>query len=212
MESLKIGNDHFVYEVRVGTVQKIESRTETKVSGGGGGGSTFNGTGASSGVYISSTSIHHQTIYMMDKDGKEFSVTVENFNISAIEGQVLAAARVESMYHRGYAVIYNCNMETAYSGNTRKFFRPSNSEEGSGILKIGALAALGIPAFFYGQTNSNIVGFVTFLLTAGAVGLFYRNFKRTQSNGDLGAVRLRQTLTDILKRIDKNISRHITAV
>lgn len=70
-----------------GTVVDQQSRSETHVSGGGGGGYVAGGTGYSASAPVSSTTIRHQNLFLVDEEGKEELFEFTNFTITCRPGQ-----------------------------------------------------------------------------------------------------------------------------
>lgn len=69
-----------------GTVEESGKNMETKVHGGGGGGATYQGTGGTAPVSISSTTVVHDQIFLTRKDGKERSFQLQDFNLACRKG------------------------------------------------------------------------------------------------------------------------------
>jgi hypothetical protein len=91
METVKtIGKEFRIYSV-TGKVLDAKKHYETRVSGGGGGGYTNQGTGYTAPVSISSTTVIHDTIFLLDKDGKEHAIELTNFDITSRESNEMTA-------------------------------------------------------------------------------------------------------------------------
>lgn len=69
-----------------GRVAGKDKNLETRVSGYGGGGGTYQGTGATAPVHITSTTIIHDKIYLQKEDGKERAVELTNWDVACREG------------------------------------------------------------------------------------------------------------------------------
>lgn len=81
------------YEVHsvTGKVAAANKQLETKVHGGGGGGYTNQGSGYTAPVTISSTTITHDDIYLVDTNGKEHAIRLQNWDVACREGHELDA-------------------------------------------------------------------------------------------------------------------------
>ncbi len=69
-----------------GIVEESGKNLETRVSGGGGGGATYQGTGGSAPISISSTTIIHDQLFLTSKEGKERSFQLQDFNLACRRG------------------------------------------------------------------------------------------------------------------------------
>jgi hypothetical protein len=91
METVKtIGKEYRIYSV-TGKVLDAKKHYETRVSGGGGGGYSHQGSGYTAPVSISSTTVIHDIIFLLDKDGKEHAIELTNFDITSRESNEMTA-------------------------------------------------------------------------------------------------------------------------
>lgn len=72
-----------------GVTEESGKNMETKVSGGGGGGATYQGTGGTAPVTITSRTIVHDQLFLINKDGKERAFQLQDFNLAARKGNQL---------------------------------------------------------------------------------------------------------------------------
>lgn len=72
-----------------GVVEESGKNMETQVSGGGGGGATYQGTGGSAPVTISSRTIIHDQLFLINSEGKEKSFQLQDFHLAARKGNQL---------------------------------------------------------------------------------------------------------------------------
>ncbi|GAB2488662.1 hypothetical protein [Algoriphagus taiwanensis] len=72
-----------------GMVEESGKNMETKVSGGGGGGATYQGTGGTAPVTITSRTIVHDQVFLVNKEGKEKSFQLQDFHLAARKGNQL---------------------------------------------------------------------------------------------------------------------------
>ena len=83
----KVYEHHFV----TGTVASADKQLETKVSGGGGGGGSYRGTGYTAPVTVSSKTVTHDAIYLVDANGQEHALRLQDWDLSVREGHELTA-------------------------------------------------------------------------------------------------------------------------
>jgi hypothetical protein len=83
----KAYDHHFVR----GEVMAADKQLETKVSGSGGGGGSFRGTGYNAPVTISSTTTTHDMIHMVDDDGQEHAIRLQNWDLAVRTSHRLTA-------------------------------------------------------------------------------------------------------------------------
>lgn len=85
-ETFSAGRNKMTIYYDRGTVAGKDKNLETRVSGGGGGGYSYQGTGATAPVHITSTTIIHDKIYLQKEDGKERAVELTNWDVACREG------------------------------------------------------------------------------------------------------------------------------
>lgn len=71
-----------------GIVEESGKNMETRVSGGGGGGATYQGTGGTAPISISSTTVIHDQLFLTSLEGKERSFQLQDFNLACRKGNV----------------------------------------------------------------------------------------------------------------------------
>lgn len=69
-----------------GIVEESGKNMETRVSGGGGGGATYQGTGGTAPVSITSRTVVHDQLFLTNKEGKERSFQLQDFNLACRRG------------------------------------------------------------------------------------------------------------------------------
>ena len=198
MEKFNIGSETLWYSVGQAKVVQIESNSETVVTGGGGGGTSYNGTGVTSSVYISSKTINRQTVYLKDADGKQFAVNLTDWNISALQGHDLVLIKVQSTYSSDYAVIYNKTLDIVYRHRLDGFFKKM-AELSSGYYIIAALVVIGFSSWLYSLTKSNMVGGISFVGACIFVGWKFKQHTDQQKKSHHYTLLLKTKLDEILK-------------
>lgn len=100
----KTYNLHWTY----GTVEESGKNMETQVSGGGGGGATYGGYGGNTPVHISSRTVIHDQIFLVDEGG-EYSFQLQDMNVACRKGNKLSVIwAIQQGKKRGsYIVTYN---------------------------------------------------------------------------------------------------------
>lgn len=82
------------YELRqfTGKVMQANKHLETQVRGGGGGGFTYQGTGGSGAVSISSTTVTHDDVFLQNAQGREHVLRLKDWDVACREGHEIRAA------------------------------------------------------------------------------------------------------------------------
>jgi hypothetical protein len=70
-------------------VEESGKNMETKVSGEGGGGATYQGTGGTAPVTITSRTVVHDQLFLVNLEGKERAFQLQDFNLAARKGNQL---------------------------------------------------------------------------------------------------------------------------
>jgi hypothetical protein len=91
MREITINGKPFELHSVTGRVAAATKQLETRVSGGGGGGFTNTGAGYTNPVHITSTTITHDQIFLVDENGNERALRLQNWNIACREGHELTA-------------------------------------------------------------------------------------------------------------------------
>ncbi|WP_051286961.1 hypothetical protein [Algoriphagus mannitolivorans] len=109
-----------------GTTEESGKNMETKVSGGGGGGATYQGTGGTAPVTITSRTVVHDQVFLINKEGKEKSFQLQDFNLAARKGNQLTVFwGIKSGDQTGeYFAVKNHSTEEEFYRNDllKKFF------------------------------------------------------------------------------------------
>lgn len=74
-----------------GKVASSSKNLETRVHGGGGGSYSYQGTGTSAPVTISSTTVVHDQLFLVNKEGREIAVQLEGWDVACREGNIVTA-------------------------------------------------------------------------------------------------------------------------
>lgn len=85
-ETFSAGKNRMTIYYDRGRVAGKDKNIETRVSGSGGGGYSYQGTGGSAPISITSTTIIHDKIYLQKDDGKERAVELTNWDVACREG------------------------------------------------------------------------------------------------------------------------------
>lgn len=73
-----------------GITEESGKNMETQVYGGGGGGGTYQGTGGTAPVSISSRTVVHDQLFLVSPEGKERAFQLQDFNLAARKGNQLS--------------------------------------------------------------------------------------------------------------------------
>ncbi|WP_057938965.1 hypothetical protein [Algoriphagus resistens] len=146
-----------------GEVAESGKNMETRVSGGGGGGSTYRGSGYAAPVSITSQTVIHDQLFLVNPEGKEKSFQLQDFNLACRKGnQVTIRWYIREGKNQGpYFGVYNHSTGQNYISHKetkRMFLNP---------LIVIALVLVGI--FFIFQANS-----LSLLITAGIAFLIWK--------------------------------------
>lgn len=101
-----------------GEVVGADKQLETKVSGSGGGGGSFRGSGYTAPVQISSTTTTHDMIHLVDEDGQEHAIRLQNWDLAVRPTHRLTAIWLAKKGKRNgpYVAIHNHTLnETDYN-------------------------------------------------------------------------------------------------
>ncbi|WP_372754398.1 hypothetical protein [Mariniflexile sp.] len=116
---IQIGSKSLTIYKFTGKVAEAQKHLETKVSGGGGGGGTYRGTGASAPVSVTSTTITHDNIFLIDKEGNERALQLQDFNIACRPTNIITAlwGIPEGKETGSYYAIINHTTQTTFFNN-----------------------------------------------------------------------------------------------
>ncbi|MFT3824520.1 MAG: hypothetical protein QM731_11390 [Chitinophagaceae bacterium] len=122
------GKQHTLHHIN-GKVMQSGKNMETIVSGGGGGGYSYKGTGGSAPVSISSRTVVHDQLFLVDETGKEHAFQLQDFNVAAREGNDLTViwAIKQGKDSGPYIVVHNKTVgQTFYNDSSlnKVFFYP----------------------------------------------------------------------------------------
>jgi len=110
-----------------GKVAETGKNMETIVRGGGGGGYTYNGSGSTAPVTITSQTVVHDQIFLIDRQGREHAFQLQGFNIAcrADNDLVIIWAIKEGKKTGPYIIAYNYTTRNAFydDASLTKLFR-----------------------------------------------------------------------------------------
>jgi hypothetical protein len=90
-QTITIGKRTVTMHQFTGKVVSSSKNMETKVHGGGGGGYSYQGTGGSAPVTISSTTVIHDQLFLVDKEGNERALQLTGFDLACRESNIVTA-------------------------------------------------------------------------------------------------------------------------
>lgn len=113
------GKNYNVYEF-TGKVAHSNKQLETVVSGGGGGGATYQGTGGTAPVSISSKTYTHDDIFLVNEQGQEHVLRLVDWDIATRESHVIQAIWLikEGKDTGSYVAINNLSTNTLLWGDS----------------------------------------------------------------------------------------------
>lgn len=91
MREIRINGRSLEVHTMVGKVVGASKHLETKVHGSGGGGGSYQGTGYTAPVHISSTTTTHDQIFLQASDGSEHALKLQNWDLACRESHELIA-------------------------------------------------------------------------------------------------------------------------
>jgi hypothetical protein len=128
MREITINGRPFELHAVHGKVAAANKQLETRVHGGGGGGYAHGGSGYTNAVHISSTTVTHDQIFVVDGAGREHALRLQDWNIACREGHELTAVWLirKGKNNGPYVAIRNGTVdETKYDDKTlAKVHRP----------------------------------------------------------------------------------------
>lgn len=139
-----------------GRVAQASKHMETQVYGSGGGGYSYQGTGSTAPVNISSTTVVHDQVFLVNETGKEVALQLSNFNLAVREGHILTALWIikEGKDSGYYAIIYNRTTEERSIKDSALwscFLMEKSKAIGRATLIFGAIGVLfGFAGLFIG--------------------------------------------------------------
>lgn len=90
-QTIHLGKRNIAIHHFTGKVASSSKNMETKVHGGGGGGYSYQGTGGSAPVRISSTTVIHDQLFLIDKTGTEKALQLKDFDLACRESNIVSA-------------------------------------------------------------------------------------------------------------------------
>lgn len=128
MSHLVINGKTYEHNYVRGTVVGANKQLETKVHGGGGGGSSYQGTGYTAPVAITSSTTTHDMIHVQDEQGGEHAIRLQNWDLAVRETHTLTAVWLVKKGKKGgpYVAIHNHTLnQTDYNDDyLAKIHRP----------------------------------------------------------------------------------------
>lgn len=164
-QTIQIGKRSVTLYQFTGKVASASKNLETIVSGGGGGGYSYQGTGSSAPVRITSTTVIHDQLFIVDKDGNERALQLQDFDLACRESNIVTAmwAIVEGKDNGPYFAIINHTTGSKFVSQKKikdlvyKCTRPINIDSPA----LGCLALIGILV---------ILGFIWWPLAIAFIG------------------------------------------
>jgi hypothetical protein len=183
MSEISVGGKLYEVHSLQGRVAAATKHLETRVHGGGGGGYTHQGSGYTAPVTVSSTTVTHDQIFVIEPNGREHALRLENWNISTREGHELVAVWLikKGKASGPYVVIQNRTLnETQYNDQElEKLCRPS------WLYPLGGMLAGWV-------VLGSFSGFLGFVATIGSWGYWWylgrSGRQRLKSSGELLAL------------------------
>lgn len=90
-QTIQLGKRYATIHEFTGKVMSAQKNMETKVHGGGGGGYSYQGTGGTAPVRISSTTVVHDQVFLQSRDGQEIALQLQDFDLAVREGNIVTA-------------------------------------------------------------------------------------------------------------------------
>lgn len=110
-----------------GKVADTGKNMETIVRGSGGGGSSYNGYGHTAPVNISSSTVIHDQIFLVDKSGQEHAFQLQGFNVACrSDNEISVVWAIRGGASKGpYIIVYNYTTRSAFydDSSLNKVFR-----------------------------------------------------------------------------------------
>lgn len=152
-KTFTVGKHTYTIYYSKGQVAGKDKNFETQVYGGGGGGGSYQGTGGSAPISISSRTVIHDKIYLKQENGKEEVVELTNWDVACREGhELMVMWLIRSGNERGpYVAIKNFT--------TNQF-----DLKESALLKLAGQKPSGLLFFFGGLKFTGVFLAVLFLL------------------------------------------------
>lgn len=86
MSNIIVNNKSYEICQFYGEVVDTSKQRETQIHGAGGGGASYQGTGGTAPINISSTTVVHDQFFIVNEEGKELDVNLSNWNVSLRAG------------------------------------------------------------------------------------------------------------------------------
>ncbi len=153
-----------------GKVVNASKNMETRVSGGGGGGFTYQGTGGSAPVNITSTTVVHDQLFIQNKDGEERSLQLQGFDLAVREGNIVTAvwAIPEGKTEGPYIAIINHSTNNRFVNDAKvkevvyKCTRPINIDNNALGYLVLAVLGIGLAALTAGIGLVALIGYAIY--------------------------------------------------
>lgn len=150
-QTIRIGNKDVTIYSFTGKVASSSKNMETKVSGGGGGGYSYKGTGGTAPVRITSTTIVHDQLFLVNREGNETALQLQGFDLACRESNIVTAmwAIKEGSETGPYFAVLNHSTNSKFAKDSAikqiviECVSPFKSgSKTAGILKLLAIIAL----------------------------------------------------------------------
>lgn len=161
-----IHNKLYEFEDFCGQVVEASRQRETLVSGHGGGGATWDGTGATAPINISSKTIVHDEFFLVNEEGKEMDFHLTDWELPVRTGHEIQMIWIYPPKSKTgwYVLMHNLNLEKVECRNAKL---DELSRQHHSLIKWGGWAGVFVLAWL---VNSGLIC----LLGLIAVYIFYR--------------------------------------
>jgi len=178
-QTFTAGGSKFTIYYSRGKVVGKDKNFETRVSGGGGGAS-YQGTGGSAPISISSTTYIHDKIYLDIGNGKETAIELTDWDIACREGHdMMVVWIIKDNNQRGkYVAVKNFTTDNLQIDNNN--VEQLAGEKSGLLLSLGCDAAIVVLLVIAGGLywlGTNI-GVGAYLIPIALVGLIIYNFNK----------------------------------
>lgn len=166
-QTFTAGRHNYTIFYAKGKVVGKDKNYETKISGSGGGGASYQGTGGTSPISISSTTVIHDKVYLQQKDGKEMAIELTNWDIACREDHLLLVVWIKRGINESgpYVAIKNFTTDTI-DYNKDKIKVLANQHIISGCLLISFIVLAGCVLLYF------IMGWKGIILGIIALGIY----------------------------------------
>ena len=168
--TVQIGSKHLTLYKFTGKVADAQKHLETRVSGGGGGGGTYRGTGGTAPVSITSTTVTHDNLFLIDKEGHERALQLQGFNVACRPSHIITAlwAIPNGKESGHYYAVINHTTDTTFFSNTilNEVVTTCVNPLGNKYLGCFALFFVGIICLFFPMLFMVLIGYIIYFFVS----------------------------------------------